>query len=131
MRTGDWEGNTVEGERKKGYVATLSERHSKYRVAYTLDCKVSDKLVKDAKNAFWGIPEEYRKMLTVDNGKEFTRHQELSKSLKGKVYFANSYHTMERDLNDNTNGIHRQYLPKKKFFEDLTQKELTKNSEQA
>jgi IS30 family transposase len=83
-------------------------------------------LVTGAKKAFRSIPEEYRKTFTVDNGKEFSRHKELSKSLKGKVYFANPYHPWERGLNENTNGLLRQYLPKKKSFEDLTQKELAK-----
>jgi IS30 family transposase len=125
-RTGDWEGDTVEGAGKKGYVATWTERRCKYLVAYTLDRKASDKLVTGAKKAFRSIPEEYRKTFTVDNGKEFSRHKELSKSLKGKVYFANPYHPWERGLNENTNGLLRQYLPKKKSFEDLTQKELAK-----
>ncbi len=125
-RTGDWEGDTVEGAGKKGYVATWVERKHKYLVAYKLDHKASDALNSGASKAFRKIPDAYKKTFTVDNGKEFARHKELSKTLKGKVYFAHPYHSWERGLNENTNGLLRQYLPKNKSFADLTQKDLAK-----
>lgn len=125
-RTGDWEGDTIEGSKKKGYIASWVERRNKYLVAYKLNTKASSLLVKGAKKAFRKIPDEYKKTFTVDNGKEFTKHKELSKALKGKVFFAHPYHSWERGLNENTNGLIRQYLPKNKSFEDLTQKELDK-----
>ncbi len=59
-----------------------------------------------------------------DNGKEFACHQEVSRSLKADFYFATPYHSWERGLNEHTNGLVRQYLPKSTSFESLTQKEL-------
>lgn len=123
-RRGDWEGDTIEGAQKKGYVATWAERSKRYLVAYRLDHKSAASLVEGAKKAFRNIPKQFRKTFTVDNGKEFARHKELAKALGGKVYFAHPYHSWERGLNENTNGLIRQYLPKNRSLVDLTQKEL-------
>lgn len=125
-RRGDWEGDTVEGARKKGYVATWVNRGQKYLVAYKLSHKTAQALVNGAEKAFRKIPKKYRKTFTVDNGKEFAMHKELAKKLGGKVYFAHPYHSWERGLNENTNGLLRQYLPKNRSLADLTDKELAK-----
>ena len=50
--------------------------------------------------------------LTYDNGKEFAYHMEIAKVLKADGYFAHPYHSWERGLNENTNGLIRQYLSK-------------------
>ena len=50
--------------------------------------------------------------ITVDNGKEFASHQEIARVLGAAVYFAHPYHAWERGLNENTNGLIRQYFPK-------------------
>jgi IS30 family transposase len=54
--------------------------------------------------------------ITFDNGKEFTNHQEITNTIGVKIYFANPYHSWERDTNENTNGLIRQYIPKKSDF---------------
>jgi IS30 family transposase len=56
------------------------------------------------------------KTITFDNGKEFTNHQEIAKEIGVKIYFANPYHSWERGANENTNGLIRQYIPKKSDF---------------
>lgn len=125
-RRGDWEGDTVEGAGKQGYVSTWVDRFTKYLVAYKLDHKTARELADGAVKAFQKIPKEYRKTYTVDNGKEFALHKEIARQLGGKVYFAHPYHSWERGLNENTNGLLRQYLPKNRSFADLTEKELAK-----
>lgn len=125
-RRGDWEGDTVEGAKKQGYIATWVDRSKKYLIAYKIDHKTAQELVDGAEKAFRDIPQEYRKTFTVDNGKEFAMHKDLGNRLGGKVYFAHPYHSWERGLNENTNGLLRQYLPKKRSFADLTEKELAK-----
>lgn len=125
-RRGDWEGDTVEGAGKHGYVATWVDRSRKYLVAYKLPHKAAQALVDGAEKAFRNIPRKYRKTYTVDNGKEFAKHRELARRLGGKVYFAHPYHSWERGLNENTNGLLRQYLPKSRSFADLTEKELAR-----
>ena len=64
--------------------------------------------------------------LTADNGKEFAYHQQVSQSLKTNFYFAKPYHSWERGLNEHTNGLVRQYLPKGKCFDEVTKEDLMK-----
>jgi len=63
--------------------------------------------------------------LTSDNGKEFARHQEISKALRADFYFAHPYSSWERGLNENTNGLIRQYFPKKHDFTTITEKDIS------
>ena len=62
--------------------------------------------------------------MTYDNGKEFAYHMEIAKVLKANGYFAHPYHSWERGLNENTNGLIRQYLPKGTDFNKLTDKQV-------
>jgi IS30 family transposase len=125
-RRGDWEGDTIEGAKKKGYVGTFVDRKSKYLLGYPLPKKTSKGNCKKAVKAFRKIPKEYIETITVDNGKEFAEHLRLAKETGAKVYFAHPYHSYERGLNEHTNGLLRQYLPKKMSLENLTEKELAK-----
>lgn len=125
-RRGDWEADTIEGAGKKGYVATFVDRKTKYLVAYKLERKSSLALVRGAKKAFRSIPVSLRRTITVDNGKEFAAHKELALGLGVKVFFAHPYHSWERGLNEHTNGLIRQYLPKGRSLLDLEPRELAK-----
>ena len=58
--------------------------------------------------------------ITSDNGKEFAFHEDISKQLGSAFYFAKPYHAWERGLNENTNGLIRQYVPKGSSFGHLT-----------
>jgi IS30 family transposase len=62
----------------------------------------------------------------VDNGKEFAAHTGLSQALSIDIFFAHPYHPWEWGLSEHTNGLIRQYLPKKLPFATLTQKQLDK-----
>lgn len=125
-RRGDWEGDTIEGAGKQGYVVTFVERKTKYLVAYKIEHKTTWELVQGARKAFQGIPRALLRTVTVDNGKEFTAHADLANELGAKVYFAHPYHSWERGLNEHTNGLIRQYLPKGRSLIDLKPKELAK-----
>ena len=57
--------------------------------------------------------------ITADNGREFSRHQKVSKSLRAEVYFAHPFHAWERGLKENTNGLLRQYYTKKMDFRKI------------
>ena len=63
--------------------------------------------------------------LTSDNGKEFAKHQEIPTALKVDFYFAPPYSSWERGLNENSNGLIRQYLPKKHDFTTITNKDVS------
>ena len=62
--------------------------------------------------------------MTLDNGKEFSQHKLMADRLDAKVYFAKPYHSWERGLNENTNGLVRQYFPKRIPFDSITEYEL-------
>jgi transposase, IS30 family len=126
VRLGDWEGDTVEGGGKKGYIATFVDRCTKLLIAYPLATKETLGLVKGVKHAFARVPAGAVITLTVDNGKEFAAHSQLGKAIGGDVFFAHPYHSWERGLNEHTNGLLRQYFPKKMPLDMLTKSELDK-----
>jgi IS30 family transposase len=125
-RVGDWEGDTIESAGKNAYIAAFVDRKTKLLLANIMADKRADTLNKAAVRAFRGIPAEARNTLTPDNGKEFTGHGSLSEALSIGIFFAHPYHSWERGLNEHTNGLIRQYLPKKVPFDTLTQRQLDK-----
>jgi len=123
-RLGDWEADTVVGKGRSGYVLTAVERASRYLVARTLDTATADATHRRLHHAMKRLPASKRNTLTVDNGREFAHHRQLSRRLGLDVYFAHPYHAWERGTNENTNGLLRQYLPKAMPFSDLTDEQL-------
>jgi IS30 family transposase len=117
-RVGDWEGDTVVGKDHKGFIVTLVDRKSKI----TLIEKVEDKSERTVTKAVINALRPYKSQthtITFDNGKEFAGHKEIAKALNAAVYFAKPYASYERGLNENTNGLIRQWAPKKTDFRDL------------
>jgi hypothetical protein len=110
---GDWEGDTVEGGGKKGYIAAFVDLCTKFLISYPLPTKETLGLVKGAKHAFARVPAEAVITCTVDNGKEFAAHSQLGIAIGGDIFFAHPSHSWERGLNEHTNGLLRQYFPKK------------------
>jgi IS30 family transposase len=125
-RTGDWEGVTVESAGKNACIATFVDRKTKFLLAKLMPDKSAASLNHAAVRAFEPVPAQLRNTLTVDSGKEFAAHKGLSQAPGLDIYFAHPYHSWERGLNGHTNGLIRQYLPKKIPFNTLTQKELDK-----
>jgi len=123
-RVGDWEGDTMVGKGRTGYVLTGVERASRYLVARKLDACSADATSDALHHAMKRLPCEKRRTLTVDNGREFARHKDLGRRLGLDVYFAHPYSSWERGTNENTNGLLRQYLPKKTDFSLLTDEQL-------
>lgn len=118
-RYGDWEGDTIIGAKHQGAILTLVERKSRFTYIEKLEEKTA-KCVENAVVNFFkrtGMPCE---TITFDNGKEFTNHQEMTKEIGVKIYFANPYHSWERGANENTNGLIRQYIPKKTNFDNYS-----------
>lgn len=58
------------------------------------------------------------------NGVEFTQHEVIASSLGADFYFAHPYHSWERGLNENTNGLIRQYIPKGRDFTKITDSDI-------
>jgi IS30 family transposase len=125
-RVGDWEGDTIESAGKNASRATFVDRKTKVLLAKIMPDKSATTLNKAAIRAFKPLPAPMQNTLTRDKGKEFAAHKNLSRALALDIYFAHPYHSWERGLNEHTNGLIRQYLPKKIPFDTLTQKQLDK-----
>lgn len=122
-RIGDWEGDTVHGVAKSGYIATLVERRSGYLVAKKLDNPNGEEML-GAVTMLQAVPAAKRLTLTLDNGFEMSEHEEMERRTGLQVYFAHPYHSWERGTNENTNGLLRRYFPKKSSFELVTKAEV-------
>jgi IS30 family transposase len=121
IRIGDWEGDLVIGKNHKKALVTLVDRKSKkVKIA-----KVESKNAVVVRTAICNLlKNETVFTATFDNGKEFTQHELIAKKLEVKVYFAHPYSSWERGLNENTNGLIRQYFSKGSSFENITDKDV-------
>lgn len=122
-RIGDWEIDTVIGKGHSGALVTIVERKMKF----TVSAQVMSKSAADVTQATIRLLRPYKELvhtITADNGKEFAHHEKISKALDAKVYFAHPYISWERGLNENTNGLLRQYFPKITDFKLVTQAEV-------
>jgi IS30 family transposase len=111
-RTGDWEMDLIEGKYHKGTVLTLVERKTAFTLLAPTDGKKANSIKKQAVN----ILAPYKELvhtITNDNGKEFSLHKEIGEKLQADIYFCHPYSSWERGLNEYTNKLIRQYLPKK------------------
>jgi IS30 family transposase len=124
QRYGHWEGDTVVGKGRTGYIATLVERKSGYLLAYKLQRPTAAAFEQAASLGLGQIPRRYRQTLTLDNGTEMSNYEEIEQRTGAKLYFANPYHSWERGTNENTNGLLRFYFPKQMSFAHLTQEQL-------
>ena len=122
-RIGDLEIDTVIGKDHKGALVTVVDRKSKF----ALIRKVPSKHAEIVTTALIEMLEPIKsviKTITSDNGKEFAYHQQVSQILDTDFYFANPYHSWERGLNEHTNGLIRQYLPKKTDFTQISKEDV-------
>jgi IS30 family transposase len=125
-RYGHWEGDTVHGAGKTGYIATFVERKSGYLVARLLTTKQFSSLgfAEAAATCLSIVPPDYRKTLTLDNGPEMKLPERIERAAGVQVYYATPYHSWERGTNENTNGLLRYFFPKKSSFAALTQADI-------
>lgn len=118
-RIGDWEMDTVIGRPGGKVLVTMVERKSRYTLIGLAESKEAEEVTLRLLEALAGRREKVATM-TFDNGKEFALHELLADVLDAKAYFAHPYHSWERGLNENTNGLIRQYFPKGSSFDHLT-----------
>lgn len=119
LRLGDWEADTVIGKGHKGVLVTLAERKS----LKTLVAHVGSKHAEPVTQAIIKLLDDEKDnvhSITFDNGKEFSFHDKIKKALGCDNYFAHPYCSWERGLNENHNGLIRQYLPKGMALDKVT-----------
>lgn len=122
-RIGDWEGDTIMGKGRKSALLTMVERKTLYTVIVRLTGKRAD-LLAEAAVANMGSLKSKIKTITFDNGLEFAEHERIAVELGADVYFAHPYASWERGINENTNGLIRQYFPKGTDFNQVTDKQV-------
>lgn len=123
QRIGDWEADSIVGKNRKQGIVSLVERVSKKTLLFKVETKTAETVSCSMINILQPISD---KVLTItsDNGSEFAYHEKVSAALNTDFYFAHPYSSWERGLNENTNGLVRQYLKKGSDFNHVTHKHL-------
>ncbi|MEX2157196.1 MAG: IS30 family transposase [Gemmatimonadales bacterium] len=116
-----WEGDTMLGASQAGpCVLSLVERKTGYLLLGQLRQRISAAVNARARQLITAQPHRVR-TITVDNGTEFHDYAALERATRTRFYFATPHHAWERGTNENTNGLVRQYLPKRQSMAHLTQ----------
>jgi len=124
LRFGDWEIDLIVGSKNKDAILTIVERTTKFLIMFKL------KKGKNAKNLSKQLIEEllpYKQWIlsiTSDNGSEFADFKMICNKLQTEFYFASPYSSWQRGLNENTNKLIRQYIPKKQSFEQYNDMDI-------
>lgn len=122
-RVGHWEGDTIIGAGQQQAIVSLVERKSGYCLLAHVPRKTSVAVSKAIIKTLTPLQARVA-TLTFDNGLEFANHSAIVEALNSISYFADPYASWQRGSNENTNGMIRQYLPKKRSFTTVTQKEF-------
>ena len=123
-RYGDWEGDTMVGQRHSGAIVTLVERKSGYLLTAKARDRQSRRVCRKIDERLAALPAALRRTMTFDNGKEFSEHRWLSERTGLAIYFAHPYRSWERGTIENTNGLLRQFFPKGTDFRRVSWQSL-------
>jgi IS30 family transposase len=112
---GHWEGDLIAGTANKSFIGTLVERSTRFCLLLHLPGRKPDPLaLQDAIVAAMGqLPKHLRLSLTWDQGLEMRRHAEITLAADLPIYFCDPHSPWQRGSNENTNGLLRQYFPKR------------------
>ena len=120
---GHWEGDLIGGT-KNSHIATLVERHSRFTALVKVPSKDTAAVVAALSRHVRKLPAALRRSLTWDRGLEMAKHKTFTVATNVKVYFCDPQSPWQRGTNENTNGLLRQYFPKRTDLSGYTQAEL-------
>jgi len=120
---GHWEGDLLRGTRNS-HVATLVERHSRFCMLVKVPGKDTATVVAALSQHVRKLPATLRRSLTWDRGLEMAQHKSFTMATDVRVYFCDPQSPWQRGSNENTNGLLRQYLPKKADLSCYSQSDL-------
>jgi IS30 family transposase len=120
---GHWEGDLLRGTRNS-HVATLVERHSRFCMLVKVPGKDTATVVAALSQHVRKLPATLRRSLTWDRGLEMVQHKSFTMATDVRVYFCDPQSPWQRGSNENTNGLLRQYLPKKADLSCYSQSDL-------
>lgn len=122
-RLGDWEADTIIGAHHRGALVSMVERKSQYlllghvpqRTAQAVTAQLVQRLSPHRPHVH---------TITNDNGSEFAYHESTARQLETKIYFADPFCSQQRGLNEQVNGLIRQYWPKKSDLRHINEAQL-------
>jgi IS30 family transposase len=120
---GHWEGDLLRGAHNS-HVATLVERHSRFCMLVKVPGKDTTTVVAALSQSVRQLPATLRRSLTWDRGLEMAQHKNFTVATDVQVYFCDPQSPWQRGSNENTNGLLRQYLPKKADLSAYSQSDL-------
>jgi IS30 family transposase len=120
---GHWEGDLLSGSRNS-HIATLVERHSRFAMLIKVPSKDTETVVAALSKHVLKLPATLRRSLTWDRGHEMAKHKSFTVDTNVKVYFCDPQSPWQRGTNENTNGLLRQYFPKKTDLSVYSQADL-------
>jgi len=120
---GHWEGDLIGGT-KNSHIATLVERHSRFTMLVKVSSKDTATVVAALSQHVRQLPASLRRSLTWDRGLEMAQHKSFTVDTEVKVYFCDPQSPWQRGSNENTNGLLRQYFPKRTDLSGYSQAEL-------
>lgn len=123
-RLGHFESDTVESINHLPGINTIVDRKSRYLFVNKLKSKSSYDTSKAVLNTLGKLKDNYRHTITFDNGSENQNYKYIEENSNIKCYFAHPYHSWERGTNENTNGLIRDFFPKKTNFVTIDNVEL-------
>jgi IS30 family transposase len=123
-RIGDWEGDTVESKDHKPGINTLVERKTGLVFISKLKDKTSHATVAVMKERFASVPQQFKQTVTLDNGPENSDWQSIQDEIHIDCFHAHPYCSGERGTNENTNGLIRDYFPKKTDFDTIPDEQI-------
>ncbi len=121
---GHWEGDLIKGANNRSAVGTLVERTTLFTVLSRMKDASAESALSGFSHVLNRIEAQKRLSMTYDQGREMTEHQRLTQATGVKVYFADPHSPWQRGINENTNGLLRQYLPKGSDLSGFTQAQL-------
>ncbi|MBB5061092.1 IS30 family transposase [Granulicella aggregans] len=122
---GHWEGDLLAGT-GNSHIATLVERHSRFTILVKVPGKDTATVVDALSRQVRKLPASLRRSLTWDRGLEMAKHKSFTVATKVQVYFCDPQSPWQRGSNENTNGLLRQYFPKKTDLSGYSQADLNK-----
>jgi len=120
---GHWEGDLLSGA-KNSYVATLVERHSRFAMLLKVPSKETEAVVAALSQHVRKLPATLKRSLTWDRGLEMAKHKDFTVATNVQVYFCDPQSPWQRGSNENTNGLLRQYFPRRTDLSGYTQADL-------
>ena len=122
---GHWEGDLLSGT-GNSHIATLVERHSRFTILVKVPSKDTATVVDALTRQVRKLPASLRRSLTWDRGLEMAKHKSFTVATKVNVYFCDPQSPWQRGTNENTNGLLRQYFPRKSDLSGYSQADLDK-----